>query len=210
MAVSILIADDHGLLRAGLRSLLNAGPDLEVIGEAADGDAALSLAEQLRPDVVLADISMPGPNGIQVARRLKRTAPDTRVLIVSMHEDRGLMREAVLAGATGYIPKRAVEAELIKAIRTVANGGTYLQGGLEAPGDSAPPASQREPMTIVLGPEETELLRLVARGYANAQVAEALGTNLETAERKRAGLMNRLGLRGRVDAVRYARDHGII
>ncbi len=210
MAVSILIADDHGLLRAGLRSLLNAEPDLEVIGEAADGDAALSLAEELRPDVLLADISMPGPNGIQVARALKRTAPETRVLIVSMHEDRGLMREAVLAGATGYIPKRAVEAELIKAIRTVANGGTYLQGGLDAAGDGALPTSPREAVTVVLGPEETELLRLVARGYANAQVAQALGTTTETAERKRAGLMSRLGLRGRVDAVRYAREHGIL
>ncbi|RME85107.1 MAG: DNA-binding response regulator, partial [Caldilineae bacterium] len=119
MPIRILIADDHGVLRAGLRALLNAEPDVEVVGEAADGHEVLHLAQELTPDVVLLDISMPGPGGIEVTRQVKQALPDTRVLILTVHEDESLLREAIQAGAAGYIIKRAVESELINAIRAV-------------------------------------------------------------------------------------------
>jgi DNA-binding NarL/FixJ family response regulator len=124
--IRVLIADDHRLLRAGLRSLLAAEPDMQVVGEAADGTDALQLALELRPDVLLADISMPGPDGIELARWISRELPTTRVLMVSMHEDVRLVQDALAAGAAGYVSKRAAEADLVTAIRTVASGEVYL------------------------------------------------------------------------------------
>ena len=126
MAVDILLADDHGVLRAGLRALLNAEQDLSVVGEAATGDEVLQLAAELRPDIVLLDLNMPGPGGIEVTRRLREVLPETRVLVLTVHEDEGLLREAIDAGASGYIIKRAVESELINAIRAVARGELYI------------------------------------------------------------------------------------
>ena len=126
MPIRILIADDHGLLRAGLRALLNAEPDLEVVGEAADGDEAMRLARTLQPDIVLMDINMPGSGGIETTRRLKVLQPDVLVLILTMHEDKGLLQEAIRAGAAGYIIKRAVESELVNAIHAVSRGDLYV------------------------------------------------------------------------------------
>ena len=126
MAVDILLADDHGVLRAGLRALLNSEADLDVVGEAASGDEALRLAAELRPGIVLLDLNMPGPGGIEVTRQLREVLPETRVLVLTVHEDEGLLREAIDAGASGYIIKRAVESELINAIHAVARGELYI------------------------------------------------------------------------------------
>lgn len=212
MPIRILIADDHGVLRVGLRVLLNAEPDLEVIGEAADGHETLRLAGELHPDVVLLDISMPEPGGIEVTRRLKETLPDTRVLILTVHEDVGLLREAVQAGAAGYIIKRAVESELINAIHAVWRGDVYIHPAMTRAllTDAAPTPASSEVPVEPLTPRETEVLQLIAQGYTNRQIAEALTISIRTVETHRANLMDKLGLRSRVELVRYAREHGLL
>lgn len=212
MPIRILIADDHGVLRAGLRTLLNAEPDMTVVGEAADGYDAVRLAEELCPDVVLLDISMPGPGGIEVTRRLRQRLPQTRVLILTVHEDESMLREALRVGAAGYITKRAVESELINAIHAVWRGDLYvhptmtraLLRDLQPP--IIPPESPHEPLT----PREIEVLRLIAQGYTNRQIAEALSISVRTVETHRANLTAKLHLSSRVELVRYAREHGLL
>jgi two-component system, NarL family, response regulator NreC len=210
--VSILIADDHGVLRAGLRALLNAESDMEVVGEAADGNTAFSAAISLRPDVVLADISMPGRSGIDLARDLKALMPGVRVLILTMHEDRGLFDEAMNAGAAGYVVKRAVESDLTAAIRAVACGATYvhLDGQSASPEESVDfGPSVAEPRQDVLADGELEVLRLLARGYPQQKVAEALGLEVSAVETLRMSLAGK-GLRSRVDMIKYARKRDLL
>jgi two-component system response regulator NreC len=212
MSVRILIADDHGVLRAGLRALLNAETDLEVVGEAADGHETLRLTRELDPDVVLLDISMPGPGGIEITRQVKRALPDTRVLILTVHEDESLLREAIRAGAAGYIIKRAVESELINAIRAVWRGDVYIHPAMTRAllQDVAPTRATDEPLVEPLTPRESEVLQLIAQGYTNRQIAETLTISVRTVETHRANLMDKLGLRSRVELVRYAREHGLL
>ena len=212
MSIRILIADDHGVLRAGLRALLNAEPGLEVVGEAADGRTALHLAAELRPDVALMDLSMPGLDGIQVTRQLKETLPGTRVLILTVHEDESLLREAIQAGASGYIIKRAVESELINAIRAVYSGDLYVHPTLTRAllRDLSPaPASDQAP-TEPLTPREIDVLRLIAQGYTNRQVAEKLHVSVRTVESHRANLTGKLGIASRAELVRYAKEHNLL
>ncbi|MFQ5854459.1 MAG: response regulator [Anaerolineae bacterium] len=210
MPIRILIADDHGVLRAGLRALLNAEPDLEVIGEAADGYETLRRAQKLGPDVVLLDISMPGPGGIEVTRQVKQELPDTRVLILTVHEDTSLLQEAMRAGAAGYIVKRAVESELINAIRAVWRGDLYVHPAMTRAllKDLTPSPTSDEDPVEPLTPREIEVLRLIAQGYTNRQIAETLTISIRTVETHRANLMGKLGLRSRVELVRYARERG--
>lgn len=212
MAIRILIADDHGVLRAGLRALLNAEADMEVVAEAADGQAALSMAEKIKPDVVLLDLSMPGLSGIEVTRLLKKASPTVRVLILTVHEDEGLLREAMRSGASGYITKRAIEAELITAVRSVWQGDLYVHPSMTRAllqGLSpVSPTTQKpvEPLTA----REIEVLQFLAQGYTNRQIAEELCLSARTVESHRANLMGKLGLRGRVALVRYARERGLL
>jgi two-component system, NarL family, response regulator NreC len=211
MPIQILIADDHGVLRAGLRTLLNAEPNLEVIAEASDGNDVLRLASELRPDIVLLDISMPGPGGIEVTRRLKEALPELRVLILTAHEDESLLREAVQAGAAGYIIKRAVESELINAIHSVWRGDLYVHPAMTRAllkETSLFPAIP-EPSMESLTPREIEVLRLIAKGYTNGQIAKELSLSVRTVESHRANLMGKLELRSRVELVRYAMEHGL-
>ena len=211
MPIQILIADDHGVLRAGLRTLLNAEPDLEVIAEASEGNDVLRLASELRPDIVLLDISMPGPGGIEVTRRLKEALPELRVLILTAHEDESLLREAVQAGAAGYIIKRAVESELINAIHSVWRGDLYVHPAMTRAllkETSLFPAIP-EPSVESLTPREIEVLRLIAKGYTNGQIAKELSLSVRTVESHRANLMGKLELRSRVELVRYAMEHGL-
>jgi len=211
MPIQILIADDHGVLRAGLRTLLNAEPNLEVIAEASDGNDVLRLASELRPDIVLLDISMPGPGGIEVTRRLKEALPELRVLILTAHEDESLLREAVQAGAAGYIIKRAVESELINAIHSVWRGDLYVHPAMTRAllkETSLFPAIP-EPSVESLTPREIEVLRLIAKGYTNGQIAKELSLSVRTVESHRANLMGKLELRSRVELVRYAMEHGL-
>jgi len=212
MPMRILIVDDHGVLRAGLRALLNAEPDLHVVGEAADGQTGLRLATELNPDLVLMDITMPGMSGIQVTRQLKETLPGTRVLILTLHEDESLLREAIRAGASGYILKQAVEAELISAIRAVGRGELYIHPAMTRAllKDVSPLLVPEENPTEPLSPRELEVLRLVAQGHTNRQVAEMLHLSVRTVESHRANLMDKLGLSSPAQLVRYAIEHGLL
>lgn len=216
MSIQILIADDHGVIRAGLRALLGAEPDLEVVGEAADGQEALHSANALRPDVILLDLSMPGLSGIEITRRLTETMPELRVIILTVHEDEGLLREAMQAGAAGYIVKRAIGSELIDAIRTVWKGNLYvhptmtraLLKDISPTPDSDEPSS--ESLEEALTPREIEVLCFIAQGYTNRQIAEALGISVRTVEGHRANLVDKLGLQSRVELMRYAKEYGLV
>jgi DNA-binding NarL/FixJ family response regulator len=209
VTLKIVIADDHNLLRAGLRAVLSAEPDIQVVGEAADGDTAIELTEVLKPDVLITDISMPGANGIEVAQAARWSAPLTRVLIVTMFEDDGLLKAALAAGAAGYLSKRAVNSDLIQAVRTIAGGETYVSRDLAS--FRQPEARPAKPATSAdLTPSETELLRLIAHGYTGEQITGALSLSAESAQRLRAGLTAKLGLHNRAELVRYAIEHGIV
>jgi two-component system response regulator NreC len=212
MCIRILISDDHGVLRAGLRALLSAESDLEVVGEAADGDEVLRLAKELGPELVLMDISMPGIGGIEATRQLKEILPEVRVLILTVHEDESLLQEAIQAGATGYIVKRAVESELIDAIRAVCRGDLYVHPAMTRAllKEITPtPAPNNRPVELPT-PREIDVLRFIAQGYTNRQTAEALNISTRTVESHRANLMSKLNLRSRVELVRYARENGYI
>jgi DNA-binding NarL/FixJ family response regulator len=211
MVTRILIADDHGVLRAGLRALLDAAPDLTVVGDAADGDEALRLTNELQPDVVLMDISMPGRGGIEATARLRQLKSDIRVLILTFHEDETLLKEAIRAGASGYIVKRAVESELINAIRAVLRGDLYIHSGMTRAllADSGSPEPRSQMSVERLTPREMEVLRLVAQGHTNRQIADLLTISVRTVETHRANLMGKLHLESRVELVRYAAEHGL-
>jgi DNA-binding NarL/FixJ family response regulator len=212
MSIRILIADDHGVIRAGLRALLSTEPDFEVVGEAEHGQEALQLAEQLQPEVVLLDVSMPGLSGIETARQLKRKLPEIYVLILTAHEDDSLLQEAIQAGAAGYIVKWAAESELIDAIRAVRRGDLYVHPTMTRAllkNRPLPPVSNDSPVEMPT-PREIDVLRLIAQGYTNRQAAEALNISPRTVEGHRANLMAKLNLNSRVELIRYARENGYI
>ncbi len=211
MPIRILIADDHGVLRAGLTAILGDEPDLEVVGEATTGEEALHLAAQLKPDIVLMDISMPEPGGLEATRCFTEQLPDIRVLILTMHEDNGLVREAIRLGASGYILKRAVATELINAIHIVMRGDLYVHPAMmralltEQKPAPAPVEIEAESLTT----REIEVLRLLVQGNTNNQVAKLLNISVRTVEYHRANLMGKLNLSSRVDMVHYAAEHNI-
>jgi two-component system response regulator NreC len=212
MPTRILIADDHGVIRAGLRALLSGLPEIEVIGEAVDGRDTLRKAMELKPNIVIMDLSMPEMGGLEATGQLAQIAPDIRVLILTVHEDESLLKEVVRAGAAGYIIKRAVEDELIHAIRVVARGDMYVHPLMTRVLFSAPPAPTKSKATEIetLTAREIEVLRLLAKGYTNRQIAEQLGISPRTAEGHRANLSGKLGLRSRVELVEYAQQHGLL
>jgi two-component system response regulator NreC len=213
MTIRILIADDHGVLRAGLRALLSAESELEVVDEASNGNEALAKAKEFQPDVVLLDISMPGSSGIEVTRDLKEILPETRVLILTLHEDEGLLQEAIQAGASGFIIKRAVESELIDAIRAVWRGDLYVHPAMTRAllkEMTAAPTVTKEAPVEALTPREIEVLRLIAQGYTNRQMAGMLSISVRTVESHRSNLMGKLDLHSRVELVRYARENNLI
>ena len=211
MATRILIADDHPVLRSGLRILLAADPDLEVVGEAGTGEETLRLAEELRPDVVLLDIGMPGESGIETVRRLKAKLPALKVLFLTMHEEEGMLLEALNAGGDGYVIKRADEAEIIQAIRVVRRGDVYVHPAMTRALLSQAETTERLPEPVEpLTRREIDVLRLLARGNTNRQIAELLALSVRTIESHRANLMGKLGLASRVELVTYAEEHGLL
>ena len=212
MATRILIADDHGVLRAGLAAILNDEPGFEVVGEAGTSEEALRLAVETHPSLVLMDLSMPEMGGIEATRRIHEQHPEIRVLILTLHEDTDMMRAAIQAGAGGYILKRAVKNELIGAIQTVLQGDLYIQPSmmralfLEPRAASKTSDSNVEPLT----PRELEVLRLIVHGHTNSQIAGIMSLSVRTVEFHRANLTGKLNLHSRVDLIRYATENGLI
>jgi len=209
MKTRVLIADDHALVRSGLRALLEAQTDIEVAGEADDGVSVVERCRQLRPDVVLLDLTMPGRGGLPAAAELRRLCPETKVLVLTMHEDEGYVRLARRAGAAGYVLKRALATELIKAIRTVHEGGTYVTPALAAAfAEAELPAAEVRATTLT--EREREVVGLIALGHTNAAVARKLHISEKTVETHRAHVLAKLGLNSRADLVRFALEHGLL
>jgi len=201
----ILLADDHETVREGLRMILNAQPDMQVVATAGDGTEAISQCEKITPDVVIMDISMPGMNGLAATQQLNEKCPDTKVLTLTRHEDTGYLQQLMRAGAAGYVLKQSRPAELLHAIRAVATGGKYLDASMTAPviGSYTKTTPNIEP-TTPLSPRETEVLRLIAWGNTNKEIAARLDLSVKTVEAHKANGMRKLGMRGRIDIVRYA------
>lgn len=206
----MLIADDHTIVRDGLRSLIEAQPDLRVLGEAADGQEAWRRACELAPDVVLLDLSMPGVGGVDAIERIARDCPRARVLVLTMHEERGYVSRALRAGAAGYVLKGAHSADLVRAIRAVAQGSTYVDaslGGALLTGQNRP-QRLRASATQDLTAREREVLRLVARGHTNKEIATALEIGVKTVESHKSNGMVKLGVKSRAALVRFGLDEG--
>jgi len=190
----VLIADDHGIVRSGLRLLLERQPDIEVIAEAADGAEARELAIRERPDLAILDVKMPKLTGLQATREIKAQAPEVSVLILSMHDDDRYLAEALKAGASGYVVKTQADADLLAAVRAVERGESFPA-----------PAAQGE-----LTPREEEIVKLVAEAHTSKQIAAILHLSEKTVENHRANAMRKLGMRDRVELVRYAIRRGLI
>ena len=212
MAIRILIADDHGVMRAGLRAMLEDEPTVEVIGEAANGEEVLKLARKLNPEIVLLDIGMPGIDGIEATRRLRKDAPQIKVLILSVYEDESLLREAIRAGASGYIVKRAAGEELIDAIRAVSRGYMYIHPAITRflVSDLSPTNDSVKGVLESLTPRELEVMSYIIRGFTNRQIAETLFISQRTVEGHRASLFSKLDLKNRVELVEYAEKFGLM
>ena len=209
MGLRILVADDHGVLRAGLRALLNDETNYQVVGEASDSDEASRAAVELTPDIVLMDMSMPGIGGIEVTRKLHASLPETKVLILTVHEDAAFLREAMKAGAVGYVVKRAVESDLLAAIETAQRGELYVHSSLtrallDVNGCSLPPPRRGDAETLTQ--REGDVLKLLTRGYTNRQIADELDLSIRTVETHRANILGKLGLSSRAELVRWAAD----
>jgi DNA-binding NarL/FixJ family response regulator len=216
LKIQVLIADDHAVLRAGLRMLVNAEPDMEVVGEACDGLETLIQAEETGPDVILLDITMPRANGLEMLPLLQKKVPNCRVLIITMHDDEGYLRQALAAGAAGYVLKRAADTELLSAIRAVHQGGTYLHRehtsillDRHTERASQAAASQEDDYNL-LSPREKEVIRLISMGYTNRQAADQLFLSVKTVETYKSRLMLKLGLNSRAELVRFALERGLI
>lgn len=213
MPIRILIADDHAVVRSGLRALLRADPELEVVGEAENGFETLHLATTLHPDLVLLDISMPPENGIKTAQQLKEQHPELIVVFITMHEDEGLLHEALRAGAAGYVIKRAEEAEIIQAIHAAHQGNIYVHPRMTRALLQQPITTEHrriESPATTLTPRELDVLRLLAKGNTNRQAADLLSLSVRTVENHRANLMAKLGLASRVELVNYAEEHELL
>lgn len=207
--IRVLLADDHAVVREGLKALINSQEGMAVIGEAANGAAAVTMAGELDPDVVVVDVSMPELNGAQATVQLRAARPDRKVLALTVHEDVGYLRLLMEAGASGYVLKRAAASELVRAIRAVAGGGTYLDPSLASKvvdGFVRPPIDPE--IRAELSERETEVVRLIALGYSNKEIASRLKLSVKTVETYKTRSMEKLGMRGRVDIVRYAASRG--
>jgi DNA-binding NarL/FixJ family response regulator len=215
--IRVLIADDHAILRAGLRLLINNQPDMEVVGEAADGPEALRQACQANPDVLTLDLTMPGGGGLKTLEGLRQTCPQTRVLVLTMHEDPSYLRASLAAGASGYVAKSAVDADLLAAIRSLAQGRTFVtmtlskRGTHQVLGDQPAPAELPPQAPVkLLSSREQEVLKLLAQGYTNKEIGTRLCLSVKTIETYRARLADKLGLRSRADFTRYALEVGLL
>ena len=212
-ATTVLIVEDHAMVRKGLRMLLEATPDIEVVGEAGTIQEATEIAAKVSPQIITLDLSMPGQTGVGSVQRMRSAVPSARIVVVTMHDDPAYVRSAIAMGASGYVNKSAADTELISAIRAVARGRVFIDVGDAATLESilAPtaPKTGRSPVDT-LSDREREVLRQVARGYTNQQIADELCLSVKTVESYRARLMKKLGLKERSDLVRLAIDLGLV
>jgi DNA-binding NarL/FixJ family response regulator len=186
--------------------IVNAQTDMEVVGEAEDGGVALAAAEKLRPDVVVMDVSMPGVNGLKATEILQQRCPHVKVVMLTRHAEAGYVRQLLRAGASGYILKQSRSVDLLHGIRAVASGGTYIDPSLAADllGDHGKPRERVDPDGASLTARETDVLRLMASGHSNKEIAGRLGISVKTVETHKANAMHKLGMRSRIDVVRFA------
>lgn len=205
----IVIADDHGIVRSGIKLLLETRPDLEVVGEAADGISARDLVVRERPDLAILDVKMPGLTGLQATREIKAQAPDVAVLILSMHDDDRYLFEALKAGASGYVLKSQADSDLLDAIRSVQRGEPFLSPGAQQT-LIRDLIERGAPSESDLTPREEEIVKLVAEANTTREIAELLHLSEKTVENHRANAMKKLGMRDRVELVRYAIRQGLI
>jgi DNA-binding NarL/FixJ family response regulator len=208
--IRVVIADDHGIVRSGLKMLIDRQHDMQVVAEAGDGVTALEQAQAQRPQVAVLDVSMPRMTGLQAAREIRSHVPDTRVLLLSMHDDERYFLEGLEAGAAGYVLKRAADTDLIGAVRTVAEGRTFLSDDAQRTlmdewlENGSPQPDDR------LTPRELEVVKLIAEAFTNRQIAATLKLSEKTVESHRANVLSKLDMRDRVELVRYAIRRGLV
>jgi two-component system response regulator NreC len=210
MSIRVLVVDDHAVVRSGLKLLLDSEEDIEVVGEAGNARDAVFQMRSLKPDFVLMDVVMPGKSGLEATASILHEAPDTKVLVLSMQDDPRYVREAFAVGASGYVLKEAADVELVAAIREVANGGRYVHPALGARLISAEAEERRRADEDPLSEREREVLRLLALGHTNQEIAQMLYISVRTAETHRAHIMQKLRLQTRAELVRYALEQGLL
>ncbi len=203
----IILAEDHEMVREGLKALINAQPGMEVVGEASDGRMAVRRTQELTPDVVVMDISMPEMNGLKATEKLKQLSPQLKILALTRHTDVGFLQQLFRAGASGYLLKRSASTELVRAIRAIADGGSYLDPAIAGKVMSGYASRQAGPSTEAAGDlsdREADILRFIAQGYSNKEIAARLDISVKTVEAHKANTMKKLGLNSRIDIVRFA------
>ncbi|HEY7178013.1 MAG TPA: response regulator transcription factor, partial [Gaiella sp.] len=210
VSIRVVIVDDHAILRAGLRRVLDAEPDIEVVGEAPSAERAVFESIAGHPDVVLMDLMMPGKSGIEGMPAVLRAVPTAKVLVLSMQDDPRYVREAFAAGAAGYVLKEAADSEVVGAVRAVAAGERYVHPTLGARLVAAEAEERRRAEEDPLSEREREVLRLLALGHTNQEIAKSLYISVRTAETHRAHIMQKLRLSSRAELVRYALDNGLL
>lgn len=209
-AIRVLVVDDHAVVRSGLRRVLDAEKDIETVGEASNAERAVFEALEHKPDVVLMDVVMPGKTGIEGMPSLLQAVPEVRVLVLSMQDDPHYVREAFEAGASGYVLKEAADTDVVEAVRAVAGGARYVHPTLGAKLVAAETEERKRAESDPLSEREREVLRLLALGHTNQEIAALLYISVRTAETHRAHIMQKLSLSSRAELVRYALDHGLI
>ena len=208
--IEVVLVDDHAVVRSGLRLLLEKQDDIEVVGEAGNAKDAVFRARALKPDVILLDVVMPGESGIEALPKLLKESPETKVLVLSMQDDPSYVREAFGAGASGYVLKEAADEEVVSAVREIAGGGRYVHPALGARLVAAEAEERAAAQADPLSEREREVLRLLALGHTNQEIAEQLYISVRTAESHRAHIMQKLRLSTRAELVRYALTHGLL
>ena len=213
--IRLLLADDHAVLRAGLKTLFNAQPDIEVVSEATNGEETVRKSLEVAPDIVLMDISMPGISGLEATREIKKQNPAIKVLVLTMHEDESYLYQMLRAGADSYVPKKAADTELLDAIRATYRGEHFIHSSMTA-GLVAEMRGEEVTRLVesqkhdVLSQREREVLRLLAMGHTNQQIADKLYLSIKTVETYKARIKEKLGLQGRAELVRYAIQTGLL